>query len=211
MTIPLAIMEDGTAGQALLLMMWPLGILALLVAGVFLCFARTRKAAFVAGCTILTGLFVINVLFTGPGLVIVGCVIVIATGYLACKKSIPRILRYLVAICVAVIGAGLLTAYDQFNIMTAEDCWRRMQDPGPFSVRSKSGYHLRVEADGSARCNCHETMADVEEYLARKYGNWFSGMVTDIRNRILPTTACTLRRAPRRSLRRNVKERRGGT
>jgi len=38
-------MEDGTQGQALLLLAWPLAILGLVVAGILLIFPRTRKLA----------------------------------------------------------------------------------------------------------------------------------------------------------------------
>jgi hypothetical protein len=51
-------MEDGTPGEALLLLTWPLAIILAVVALVWLCFPRTRRAAWWLIGLILIGLVV---------------------------------------------------------------------------------------------------------------------------------------------------------
>ena len=55
-------MEDGTPGQALLLLAWPLAILGLVVTGILLIFPRTRKLAWPLFVITVLGLCVAHLL-----------------------------------------------------------------------------------------------------------------------------------------------------
>ena len=75
-----------------------------------------------------------------------------------------------------------------------EDIFRTIQEinrGNSKGFRTHYGFACRVGPDGTIVSSCG-TPQEIEDFLRRKYRSWFSGTLIRIRNRLLPTSSCTL-------------------
>lgn len=132
-----------------------------------------------------------------PWVLALGAVAAVVVGVLLVRGLLKllRCLSVLLLLGGVLLGAAALVVWDQYRVYRAEQCFVRMQEPGPFTLRDPSGYHLEVEPGGAAFCRCHGERAALEQYLDRKYESWLSGPLTRLRWRFLPAPPLRLDRA----------------
>jgi hypothetical protein len=126
---------------------------------------------------------------------VIGLAVVAALTWTVMKFSRGKHTRR-IALTAAILIASLaaVALREEFRVMRAEVCYRTIQEinrGNSKGFRTHYGFACRVGPDGTIVSSCG-TPQEIEDFLRRKYRSWFTGTLIRIRNRLLPTSSCTL-------------------